>query len=72
MDTSSVDPQTRAGDPIAYAAQRQAQEELLDAARFAAHWFRERERHAPANSEFGGEAECEHRLRKAIARVRRG
>jgi len=65
-------PSVTAGDPIAYAAaQRQAQEELLAAANFAVRWFREREEHAPPDSEFGGEAEVEARLRRAIVRVTR-
>ena len=46
MDTSSVDPQTRAGDPIAYAAHRQAQEELLTAAA-AMRWLQDRQQHTP-------------------------
>jgi len=63
-------PSVAAGDLIAYAAQRQAQEERLDAAKFAVRWFQEREQHAPPDTEFGGEAEVEARLRRAIQRVR--
>jgi hypothetical protein len=60
-------PSVAAGDPIAYAAQRQAQEELLAAARFAVDWFRQREQHAPPDIEFGGEADVEARLRRNSA-----
>jgi hypothetical protein len=67
MDTRSV----AAGDPIAYAAQKQAQAELLEAARFAVRWFRERQMHGPPDTEFGGEAEVEARLRRAIVRATR-
>jgi hypothetical protein len=62
-------PSVAAGDPIAYAARRQAEEELLEAAKFAVRWFREREQHAPPESAFGGEAEVEARLKRAIRRV---
>jgi len=65
-------PSVAGGDPIAYAAQRQAQEELLAAANFAVRWFREREEHAPPDSEFGGEAEVEARLRRGIRKIREG
>jgi hypothetical protein len=64
-------PSVAAGDPLAYAAQKQAQEELVEAARFAVRWFRQREQHAPPDTEFGGEAEVEVRLRQAIVRVTR-
>jgi hypothetical protein len=62
----TVHPEVLAGDPIAYAARSQANEELLEAARFAVRWFRQREQHAPPETEFGGEAEVEGRLRRAI------
>jgi hypothetical protein len=60
------------GDPFtAHDGRTQPQEELLEAANFAVRWFREREQHAPPDTEFGGEAEVEARLRRAIVRVTR-
>jgi hypothetical protein len=50
---------------------RDAHTELLEAARFAAAWFREREKHAPPESGFGGESRVEKRLRLAIVRATR-
>jgi hypothetical protein len=60
-----------AGDGFYAAGNREAQEELVEAARFAVRWFREREMHAPPDSEFGGEAEVEARLRRGIVRATR-
>jgi len=65
-----IDPSVAAGDPIPYAAERQAQEELVEAAKFAVEWFRQRTQHAPPDTEFGGEAEVEARLRRAIRKLR--
>jgi hypothetical protein len=62
---------TAAGDPFYAAGNPEDQEELLEAAQFAVRWFRQREQHAPADTEFGGEAEVEARLRRAIVRVTR-
>jgi hypothetical protein len=42
-----IDPSVAAGDPIAYAAQQKAQEELLEAAENALAWFESFDAHAP-------------------------
>ena len=42
-----IDPSVAAGDPIAYAAQQQAQEELLEAAAAALDWLYDRRAHLP-------------------------
>ena len=68
MDEVRIPP---AGDGFYAAVNREAQEELVEAAKFALRWFREWEQHAPADTEFGGEAEVEARLRRAIVRVTR-
>ncbi len=71
MSTDRVHPETRSGDPFVAADHHEAVEELLEAAWFAVRWFRERERHAPPDTEFGGEAKVEARLRRAVARMHR-
>lgn len=66
MDTSSVDPQTRAGDPIAYAAHRQAQEELLTAAAAAMRWLQDRQQHTPEEMLDARETRVLNQLREAV------
>ena len=68
MDDISV----AAGDPIAYAARQEAQEELLEAAEDALAWFERFGAHAPEGLCFGGEAKVRRALRAAIRQVREG
>jgi len=66
VDTSSVDPQTRAGVPIAYAAQRQAQEELLAAAATAMRLLQSRQQHIPEEHQDPRERKVLRQLRRAV------
>jgi hypothetical protein len=67
-----IDPSVAAGDPIAYAAQQKAQEELLEAAEGALAWFESFDAHAPEGLAFGGEAKVRRSLRTAIRKARGG
>ena len=66
----SVDRATLAGDGIAYAAQKQAHAELLEAAETALDWLYDRRAHMP--EELLDHREAKHRkvLREAIKRMR--
>ena len=65
MDTPSVDPQTLAGDPIAHAAQNEAQAELYAAACEAMRLLQSRQ-HVPAEYLDGREHKVLRQLRDAI------
>ena len=55
-----------AGDPIAYAAQKKAQEELLAAACAAMRWLQDRQAHMPEEMLDGRERKVLRQLRAAI------
>jgi hypothetical protein len=63
-------PEALAGDPIAYAAHRQAQEELLQAAEATLDWLEDRRRHQPPELFDTREGTHFRALREAIRRVR--
>ena len=63
MDTPSIDPQTLAGDPVAYAAHRQVQEELYRAAVTAMRLLQDRQQHTP-------EEMLDSRERKVLGQLR--
>jgi hypothetical protein len=68
---SAVDtPSVAAGDPIAHAAQKQAQDELLEAAEAALDWLYSRRAHMPEEMLDGREAKHRKALREAIRKVR--
>jgi hypothetical protein len=59
-------PSVAAGDPIAYAAQQQAQEELLEAACECMRFLQSRQQHTPAELLDGREAKVLRQLRRAV------
>ena len=63
MDTPSVDPQPLAGDPVAYAAHQQVQEELYRAAVAAMRLLQDRQQHTP-------EEHLDARERKVLGQLR--
>jgi hypothetical protein len=67
VDTRSV----AAGDPIAHAAQKRAQEDLLRAAEDALCWLESRRAHYPPQQRDGREGAHRKALREATERVRR-
>jgi len=66
----SLDSQALAGDPIAHAAQRQAEAELLAVSEQVLDWLYDRRAHMP--EELLDHREAKHRkvLREAIKRMR--
>jgi len=67
----SVDPATRAGDPFAAAGNREAQEELLQAAEAVLAWLDDRQLHVPAEMLDAGEWRHREALHQAIGKIRR-
>jgi hypothetical protein len=67
VDTRSV----AAGDGIAYAAQKRAQEDLLRAAEKALCWLENRRSHYPPQMRDGREGVHRKALRETTERVRR-
>ena len=66
MDTPSVDPQTLAGDPVAYAAHRQVHEELYRAAVAAMRLLQDRQQHTPEEHLDSRERHVLRQLRDAV------
>jgi hypothetical protein len=66
VDTPSIDPQTLAGDPVAYAAHRQVQEELYRAAVAAMRLLQDRQHHTPEEHLDSRETTVLRQLRAAI------
>ena len=67
MDTPIVDPQTLAGDPVAYAAHRQVQEDLYLAAVAAMRLLQDRQQHTP-EEHLDSRGRCTLRQLRAAAR----
>jgi hypothetical protein len=69
MDTRSVDPQTLAGDTVAHAAQKQAQEDLYRAACAALRFLQDRQAHTPEEHLDARERKVLRSLREAVRRA---
>jgi len=70
VDDVSVDRETRAGDPFAAAARRQAQQQLEEAVEAAVSWLEDRRRHQPLDQHDPRERRHRQALRGALAALR--
>jgi len=69
VDTPSVDPKTLAGDPVAYAAHRQVQEDLYRAAVAAMRLLQDNQQHTPEEHLDSRERCVLRQLRAAVRRA---